>query len=182
MPEVQNVGAVDYSQYQPSQYQYEDFNDGYNTQPQIYNENAAEVKNAAKSKLGATALAAIIIGGGALWGGYALGKKAAKKELPEIQNNAADKYKEFLDKFKELVDKQTQEIEKDADEVINTNIFHWKKGGKFAEKVKEELKKFKEAFENFKKELKESGEKVADDGKKAADEAKNAAEDKAKGE
>jgi len=158
MPEVQNVGTVDYSQYQPSEYpQYDNYVEDYNMQPQVYDEEAAEVRSASKSRLGATLLTAAIIGGGALWGGYALGKKGAKKELTELQN-AADKYKDFIDK-------QAKDLEKQADEVINANIFSWKKGGKFAEKVKEELKKLREALASLKDDAADEGKNVADGAK-----------------
>ena len=162
MPEVQNVGAADYAQYQPSQYQYDDYAD-YNTQPQVYDEQAAEIRNASKSRLGATLLTAAIIGGGALWGGYALGKRGAKKEIQELQN-AADKYKEFIDK-------QAKDLEAQAEDVLNSTL-PIKKGKKLAQTVKDELKKLREALEGTKDEVKEGADKAADDAAKKADEAK----------
>ena len=168
MPEVQNVGATDYAQYQPSQYQYEDYTDGYNTQPQVYDESAAEIKNASKSRLGATLLTAAIIGGGFLWGGYALGKRGAKKELTELQN-AADKYKDFIDK-------QAKELENEADKVLGKK-FPIKSAKDFAKKVKEEIAKLRDALKGVKDDTKEATDKAADDAKKAADDVKKTAED-----
>ena len=45
MPEVQNVGTVDYAQYQPSQYAQEPdyYTDAYNLQPEVYNENLEDI-------------------------------------------------------------------------------------------------------------------------------------------
>ena len=162
MPEVQNVGAADYAQYQPSQYQYDNYSDEYNTQPQVYDEDAAEIRNASKSRLGATILTAIIIGGGAFWGGHALGKRGAKKELAELQN-AADKYKDFIDK-------QAKDLEKQADEVINSTL-PIKKGKTLAQNLKDELKKLREALEGAKDEAKEGTDKAADEAKNATNDA-----------
>ena len=80
MPEVQNVGAVDYAQYQPSQTQNDNYVEDYATQPEVYDEQMAEMQAANKSRLGATLLGAAIIGGLALWGGHAWGKKSSAKE------------------------------------------------------------------------------------------------------
>lgn len=171
MPEVQNVGAADYAQYQPSQYEYENYAD-YNTQPQVYDENAAEIKQASKSRLGATILTAIVIGGAAFWGGHVMGKKTAKKELAELQN-AADKYKDFIDK-------QAKDLEKDADKVIDTQLGGYQFGKDFAKKVKEELKKLRDALAGPKDETKEGADKAADKAKEAADDVKKAADDTAK--
>lgn len=191
MPEVQNVGTVDYAQYQPSQYKNEDYVDNaYNTQPQVYDESVDEIKTASKSRLGATLLTALIIGGGALWGGYAMGKSGAKKELKELQS-AVDKYKEFLEKQAASLENQASDLEKQADEVVNTKFGGYKFGKKFANKVKEELGKLKKTFADLKArakdatelladDAKEAAEKTADDAKKAVDETKKAAEDAAK--
>ena len=103
MPEVQNVGAVDYAQYQPSQYQYDDYAENYNMQPEIYDEDYETKKAASKSRLGATILGLAIIGGAALWGGHAWGKKSAAKELDQLKD-AAKKYsnKEIVDYLRKV--------------------------------------------------------------------------------
>jgi hypothetical protein len=60
MSEVQNIGAVDSVQYQPSQYSNEELADVYNTQPEVYDEHMAEMRAASKSRLGASLLSAAI--------------------------------------------------------------------------------------------------------------------------
>ena len=106
MPEVQNVGAADYAQYQPSQYPAENYTEEYSMQPEVYDENAEQMKAASKSRLGATILSLAVVGGLALWGGHAWGKKSAKEA---IQN-----YEKAQSALKEL--------NKDADKVIDTNF------------------------------------------------------------
>ena len=164
MPEVQNVGAADYAQYQPSQYQYDEYAEDYNTQPAIYDEENAEIKAASKNHKGATALGVIIAAGLGLVAGRVWGKKAAGKELDQLKD-AASKYKEFAEK-------NAKELEDEADKIINEKFGGFQYGKDFAKKVKEELGKLKKAFE----ETKESGEKVAEDTKKAAEDTSKKAE------
>jgi len=156
MPEVQSVGAADYAQYQPSQYPAENYTEEYSMQPEVYDENAEQMKAASKSRLGATALALTVVGGLALWGGHAWGKKSA--------GNAADKYSEFLDK-------QAKELEKQADEVIDTTFGGFNYGKDFARKVKNALKKLRESVEGTKDEVNDGAKKAAEDAKEAAENA-----------
>jgi hypothetical protein len=166
MPEVQNVGAVDYAQYQPSQYQNDAYVEDYNTQPEVYDENMAEVQAANKSRLGATILTAAIIGGLGLIGGHmwgAHGKKAAEtaketaeKALEEIKNSDAVKN---YDKLKDAAEK----VEK---EVTDHNPFSWWGIKKYV----------KDAFAFLKQDSKKVAEEAEEGAKKAADDAAEAAE------
>ena len=161
MPEVQNVGAVDYAQYQPSQYQNDAYVEDYNTQPEVYDENTAEMQAANKSRLGATILTAAIVGGLGLLGGHMWGasgkkaavtaKEAAEKSLEELKNSEAVKN---YDKLKDAAEK----VEK---EVSEHKPFSWWGIKNF---VKEKF-----AF------LRDDAKKVADEAKEAADEAADAA-------
>lgn len=150
MPEVQNIGAVDYNQYQPAQNQNDIYMEDYSAQPEVYDERMAEMQAANKSRLGATALGLLIVGGLALWGGHAWGKHSAGKAV-----DVADKYKEFQNKAAEL--------EKEADKVIDSNFGGLQYGKDFAKKVKATLKEF------FSKA--EEGKDAAKDGANAADNA-----------
>ena len=89
MPEVQNVGATDYAQYQPSQYQNNESAENYNVQPEVYDENMAEIKAANKSRLGATIMSAVIVAGIGV-GGYLIGKhsKVSGKDIEKVQDDA----------------------------------------------------------------------------------------------
>ena len=85
MPEVQNVGAADYAQYQPSQYPAENYAEDYSMQPEVYDEHAEQMKVASKSRMGATLLTTAVIAGLALWGGHAWGKKSAKDAIANYE-------------------------------------------------------------------------------------------------
>ena len=156
MPEVQNVGAVDYSQYQPSQYQQETYAEDYNTQPEVYDESYAQMQEANKSRMGSTLLAgAIAIGLGV--GGYFLGKRSGKSG--------------------EVVDKTTETLKKELEDLKNSEAV------KNYDKLKtaaEEVEKYVEAksWYNFHgvKDTKKSVEEVADKTKEKAEEVKKTAE------
>ena len=171
MPEVQNIGAADYAQYQPSQYPAEDYAADYNMQPEVFDENAAQMRAATKSRLGATLLSSAVIAGLALWGGHAWGKKSAAKEL--------DKAKDAVANY-EKAQKAMEEIEKAAEE--GNNQFFGKNhcGNKLLAKIKEFFKPFKKAAEEGKEETKEGVEKAADNVKDAAEELKEKANDSMK--
>jgi len=173
MPEVQNVGAADYAQYQPSQYQGEVYADNYNTQPEIYDEQMAEIQAANKSRKGAMILTGTIVAGLGLLGGYFIGKhgkasksdmEAVKKELEELKNNY-DKLKNS-DAIKNY-DKLKQAAEEIETKVTEHKVYTpWRGFKKF---VKEKL-----AF------LKEDTKKAADEAKEATEDAAKKAEDAAK--
>ena len=120
MPEVQNVGAVDYAQYQPSQYQ--ETSPEYVSEPEVYDEHADQMRAATKSRLGATILSLAVVGGLALWGGHAWGKKSAKDAQIELVKETIAKFEkattveeleaimpEFLKKGEELSKNYTEE-------------------------------------------------------------------------
>ena len=160
MPEVQNVGAVDYAQYQPSQYPAENYAEDYSMQPEIYDENAAQMRAASKSRKGAMAVAALAIAGLALWGGHALGKRSA--------NDAVANY--------EKAKKAMEEIEKAAEE--GNKLYFGKNhcGNNLLAKIKEYIRPFKNAAED----TKEGVKKAADDAKDAAAELEEKATDSMK--
>ena len=175
MPDVQNVGAADYAQYQPSQYPNEAYVEDYNAQPEVYDEHAEQMKAASKSKLGATLLTSVVVGSIALFGGYKWGGKsaaterdAALKALNELKNSEAV---QNYDKLKEAAEK----VEK---EVTEHNPLSW---WGIKNKVKEAFsflkKDAKEAVEETKDEVKEGAEKAVDETKDAAKELEEKATD-----
>ena len=158
MPEVDNIGAIDYAQYQQQpQAQYDDYAN-YNTQPEVYDENYAQMQEASKSRLGATLLTAVIIGGGALLGGYLLGGKgkkaaeAAKKTAEDAKKTAEDalanlKNSEAVknyDKLKEATEKAMADVENLADKGAGKRFGAERCGNGFKEKVEEFFKPVKE--------------------------------------
>lgn len=173
MPEVQNVGAVDYAQYQPSQYPQEDYTNNYNVQPEVYDESYSQMQAANKSRMGATLLAAAITAGIGV-GAYYLGKtragggnidgvkkelEAVKKELTELKDSEAIKN---YDKLKTA----TEEVEK----YVNEKSWYNFRG------VKNKIKKaFGFLKEDSKKVTEEANDKVNKETEKAVDEAKDAA-------
>ena len=163
MPEVQNVGAVDYAQYQPSQYVDNNYAEEYNTQPEVYDEHAEQMRSASKSRLGETILGLAIVGGLALWGGHAWGKKAAAADI--------EKAKEAVANY-EKAKKALEELNQEADKVIDTKLGGFQFGKDFA-------KKFKEAFNKLFPKA-EEGANNTKKAKEAAEEVKDKAKDKAK--
>lgn len=142
MPEVQNVGAIDSVQYQPSQYSNEEYTEDYNTQPEVYDEQMAEIRAANKSRLGASLLSAAIIGGLAYWGGRTMGKKAASKELEKAKDAVAN-YEKVLEEVKNKAEK----IDIAADGIKSSKFDLYSNAEKFVENVqavaKSVLKKIK---------------------------------------
>lgn len=167
MPEVQNVGAADYAQYQPSQYADDNTYADYNTQPEIYDESYAQMQAANKSRLGATLLSAAVVGGLAYLGGHYMGKRGAKEEIKKA-TEAIEKYKEMEKKAAEM-EKKAAELEKDAENVINKRFGGFKFGKDFAKKIKEFFNKSFKKAEDKKDTVKETTEKTAEDAKKAAE-------------
>lgn len=191
MPEVQNIGAVDYaqqyqpSQYQPSQYQqYDDYAENYGTQPEVYDEQAAEMQQASKSRLGATALATLIVALGTLGGGYYWGnhsakganaakeaaekaKETAESALQELKDSEAVKY---YDKLKEVTTQLHDIATENAGNFFGKN----RVGRGFKDKMDELLTPIKEAIS---KDKEKAAEKAAEETKKIAEEAKEAVEE-----
>ena len=176
MPEVQNVGAADYAQYQPSQYPNEVYADDYSTQPAIYDESMAEVQQASKSRLGLTILSVAVAAGIGI-GGYFIGKRAGKNpavdkdsikaELENIKNSEAVKN---YDKLKQAA----EDVEKFVEEKSWYNF----RGVK--NKIKNAFGFLKEQPKKATEEVKEGAEKVADDAAKKTEEAAKNVENEAK--
>ena len=171
MPEVQNVGTADYAQYQPSQYPAENYAEDYSMQPEVYDENAAQMRAASKSRKGAMALSAIVIAGLALWGGHKWGKKSANQDIEKAQK-AMENYAK--------AQKAMEEAEKAAEAGNNQFIGGNHCGNKLLAKIKELFKPFKQVVEDTKDEVKEGTEKAADGAKDAIDELKDKANDAVK--
>ena len=115
MPEVQNVGAADYAQYQPSEYSNnEAYEENYNTMPEVYDENAEQMRKAAKTMFGATLFTSIIIGGLAYWGGRASGKKGLEAQIKKA-NEATSKLEELQNKVSELQTAKDAAVQEVAD-------------------------------------------------------------------
>jgi len=169
MPEVQNVGAADYAQYQPSQYANDNYAEDYAMQPEVYDENAEQMRAASKSRLGATLLSTAVVAGLALWGGHAWGKKSAAKDI-EKAGEAIENYAK--------AQKAMEEIEKAAEEGNDGKWFGKNHcGNKLLQKIKDLFKPFKNTAEDAKEEVKEGVEKTADGAKDAIDELKDKAND-----
>ena len=176
MSEVQNVGAVDYAQYQPSQSVQETMPEEYNYQPEVYNEDYAKMQAANKSRVGATVLAAAIAAGIGVCG-YFIGKRSgngaevADKSIDSLKKELSDlKNSEAIKNYDKLM-QSAEEVEKFVEEKHWYNFFGVKN-------------KIKEAFSFLKddsaKVVEESKEKAEEAAKKAADEAKKTTEDAAK--
>ena len=154
MPEVKNVGAVDYAQYQPSQYQNDVYTEEYGSAPEVYDERAEEIKTASKSRLGATLLGLAVVGTLAYFGGRHIGKKAANAEI--------DKAKEAIKKYEEA-QKAMEDIEKAA---IDGNTNKWfgenHCGNKLRQKIEEAFKPHKKVVEEAKEGSENSAEGVVD--------------------
>ncbi|MBR1775671.1 hypothetical protein IJ750_01185 [bacterium] len=166
MPEVQNVGAVDYAnpyqQYEVAEpSQVPAAIDG--TMPELYDPEVEQKKQAAGSMTGLKVLGGIAAAGLLLWGGHKWGKNSAKdamKELEELKNSEAVRN---YDKMKEAVN----DVIKTAEE---TQEFKWLKpktwkNADFVKTVKEKLSPFKD-----------DAEKVAEDAEKKVEEAAESAE------
>ena len=169
MPEVQNIGAMDYDQYQPSQYP--SYEEDYSSQPVVYDESAEEMRAASSSRMGATILTGTIVAGLGLLGGYFIGKhgkvsgkdvdkvkdelKNVKDELDSLKNSEAVKH---YDKLKEASENVEKEIE---------NHSSWSWWG-----IKNKVK-------SIFKPVKDDIAKTQEEAKKAAEEAKKAAEETA---
>ena len=168
MPEVQNVGAIDYAQYQPSQSQQEVIGEDYNAQPEVYDESYVQMQAANKSRMGATIVAGLIATGIGV-GGYLIGKhgvkgdEVVKKELETLKKELTDLKSSEAVKNYDKLKQSAEEVEKFVEEKSWYNFFG----------VKD---KIKNAF-SF---LKEDSKKVAEDATQTADKAKDSAEDAAK--
>lgn len=159
MPEVQNVGAVDYAQYQPSQYSNDVYTEDYNSIPEVYDEKAEQIKSASKSRLGATVLSLAVVGGLALWGGYAWGSKKAVSS-----NEAAELY--------EKAQKAMEEVEKIADDHAGKFFGKNRIGRDFYNKIKELFAPFKKGAGEVKEEVTEEAANAAKDKGKSSLESK----------
>jgi len=171
MPEVQNVGAADYAQYQPSQYPQDTYEQDYNTQPEMYDENYAQMQAANKSRMGATVVAGLIAAGIGVCG-YMIGKKsgkgtdAIKKELESVKQELADlKNSEAIKNYDKLKT-ASEEVEKFVGEKHWYNFFGVKN-------------KIKNAFSFLKEDSKKTADEAKDnvnkEAEKAVDKAKDAA-------
>ena len=157
MPEVQNIGAVNSAQYQPSQYPVENYAEDYSMQPEVYDENAAQMRAASKSRLGASLLTGAVIAGLALWGGHAWGSKSAKDAVANY----------------EKAKKAMEEVEKAAEEGNSQYFGKNHCGNKLLQKIKD----FFAPFKSGAKESKEGAEKAAESAKDAATELEEKATD-----
>ena len=157
MAEVQNVGAVDYAQYQPSQYAEPAYNAEYPVEPEVYDERAEQMKMASKSRNGAMAVTALAIAGLALWGGHKWGKNSASKEIEKAKDAVANY---------EKAKKAMEDAEKAAEEGNQKWFGENHCGNKLFQKIKDLFKPFKNAAED----AKDGAEKAAEDAKDAAEE------------
>ena len=154
MAELQNVGVVDSLQYQPSQYPKEDYIEDLNTQPQVFDEKAAEIQAANKSRLGATLFSAMVIGGLAYLGGRTMGKRAAKAEL-EKAKEAAAKYEESQ-KVIEEIKNDAENLNKRVKALSQNNV---NKGGqKFLNYLRDITNKIIEKIDGLNKTAKDVAE------------------------
>ena len=188
MPEVQNVGAVDYSKYQPEMYQAQeaaqvpmDINSG--EMPIAYDDPIMAEKRSAASSMKGLAIAGVI---GAVVGGLltykfagtkgsSAAKEAVEKELNELKNSEAVKNYEKVKEAFVNVEKEVQGAQK----------FCWYKPktwgtATLVSKIKGLLKPARENLDKFTEETKKVVDEASGEVKKAAEEGKKAAEDAAK--
>ena len=162
MAEVQNIGAVDYNQFQPNQYQTVPEEDMTNM-PVVYDEATEAKKSAGLGMVGATILGATMLVAGGLIGRH-IGAKGAEK----IAEEAKVKAEEALKKYEKM-----QEASAEIEKVIKEND---EKGwferifdiSSMKNKISELIKPFKEAAPK-------AEEKAADEASKVAEKAEDAA-------
>lgn len=150
MPEVQNIGAVDYSMpIQQNQYA-NDFSSEENM-PMVYDPEMEAKKSAASNHLGLTLLGTAIAAGLGIWGGYALGSRN----------------KGVIDGTNQAMKDALKDINGEAKKFAESNIFKKGYGGeKFAESIQQKAKPFIEEAEKIAEDAAKDGETIAEDAAK----------------
>lgn len=162
MAEVQNIGAVDYNQFQPNQYQTVPEEDMTNM-PVVYDEATEAKKSAGLGMVGATILGATMLVAGGL-----IGKHYGAKGAEKLAEEAKVKAEEALRKY-EKMQEASAEIEKTIKENNDKGVF----GRLFGfQKMKD---KISELIKPFKKEAPKAEEKAADEASKVAEKAEDVA-------
>ncbi len=165
MAEVQNVGAVDYNQFQPTQLQTVPDDDVANM-PAVYDEAIEEKKSAGMGMVGATILGATMLVVGGLIGKKmgSKGVEAAEKAAEEAKQKAEEAVKNY-----EKIQEANSEIEKAIKENNDKGVL-----GRFMgfQKMKD---KIMELIKPFKKEAEAIEEKAAGEATKAAEKAEDTA-------
>ena len=151
MAEVQNIGAVDYNQFQPTQLQTAPEQEMDNM-PVVYDEAAEQKRSAGMGMVGATILGATMLVVGGL-----IGKKMGSKGLEEAKQKAEEAVKNY-----EKIQEATSEIEKVIEENNNKGFFQ-----KYFS-VESMKNKIMEIIKPFKKEAEAVEEKAAEKAEDAA--------------
>ena len=159
MAEVQNVGALDYNQFQPTQLQTVPEDDVANM-PAVYDEAIEEKKSAGMGMVGATILGATMLVVGGLIGKKmgSKGVEAAEKAAEEAKQKAEEAKQKAEEAVKnyEKIQEANSEIEKAIKENNDKGVL-----GRFMgfQKMKD---KIMELIKPFKKEAKAVEEKAAE--------------------
>lgn len=177
MAEVQNIGAVDYNQFQPEQYQTTPEQLQYtpdaamDNMPAVYDETVEAKKAAGMGMVGATILGTTMLVVGGLIGKHigSKGLDAAIKTANEAKAKADEAIKNY-EKIQEATEKIEQAVKENNDKGPFGRIFGF-------QKMKD---KISELIKPFKKEAPKAEEKVAEEAASAAKEGEAAAEEAAK--
>ena len=169
MAEVQNIGAVDYNQFQPNQYQTVPEEDMANM-PVVYDEATEEKKKAGLGMLGATILGATMLVVGGLAGKH-IGAKGAEKIAEEAKTKAEEALKKY-----EQMQEATAQIEKEIKENNELGFLGRFKGfQRMKDKISEIIKPFRKEAEAVENKAAEAGENAAKKAEEAAKDTENTA-------
>ena len=154
MPEVQSVGAVDYTMpVQQNQYAEQPISE--DTVPMVYDPEMEAKKKAASAGLGLSILGTLIAAGIGVWAGHSWGK-AGKGEL-----------KQANEAMKEVLNDINKESKKVSDEVLGG----FRNGKTFAKSVQEKVKPFIEDVEKTAEDATKKAAEAIEEGAKKAEEA-----------
>ena len=154
MPEVQSIGAADYTMpVQQNQYAGQPSAD--DNVPGVYDPELEEKRKAASRGLGLSLLGTIIAAGIGVWAGHSWGK-AGKSELKQAN---------------EAMTEVLSDIAKESKNVSDEAFGGFKNGKAFAKSVQEKAKPFIEEVEKTAEDAAKKAEEVAEEAANKAEEA-----------
>ena len=179
MPEVQNIGAVDYAMpYANQNINVEEPQITEDIEPVMYNPEVDEQKSSSSSLL-PIALTSLTLGALCLWGGHKWGKSAAEDALKELENLKNSEAVKNYENLKKATDEIAELADNNAVKFEWTKPSTWFKNNALAKKIQELLAPFKKeeakVAETAEKAAKEGAEKAGETAADAADKAGEAA-------